>query len=266
MKVALNADLGEGFGPWRMGDDAALLPWIDSASLACGFHAGDPETMLQAARQAVAAGVSIGAHPGFADLLGFGRRPMAVAASEIPALIVYQIGALQGLCTLVGDRVSHVKPHGALYNQAVIDADLATALVGAVARLDPTLILVAPAGSALAVAAATAGLRLAAEGFCDRGYEEDGTLSPRGLPGAVISDPAEAAARAVAMVRDQTITTRSGRRIPTRIDTLCLHGDSPNAVAIAQAVAGALDRAGLVRVGLPGLDLAGPAQNGKTMS
>ena len=255
MKVALNADLGEGFGPWRMGDDAALLPWIDSASLACGFHAGDPETMLRAVRQAAAAGVSLGAHPGFADLLGFGRRQIAVSPGEIPALIAYQVGALQAICALEGQRVSHVKPHGALYNMAAADPALAEALVGAVAGLDRGLILVAPAGSALAAAAEAAGVRLAAEGFCDRGYEADGALSPRGLPGAVIADPAEAAARAVAMVRDQAVVTREGKRIPTRIDTLCLHGDGADAPVLARAVAEALAGAGIARAALPALGL-----------
>jgi len=255
MKVALNADLGEGFGPWRMGDDAALLPWIDSASLACGFHAGDPETMARGVRQAAAAGVSLGAHPGFADLLGFGRRPLPVTPTEIPALIAYQVGALQAICTLAGQRVTHVKPHGALYTMAAADPALAAAVVEAVAGIERGLILVAPAGSALAAAAAKAGLRLAAEGFCDRGYEADGSLSPRGVAGAVIADPAEAAARAVAMVREQAVVSRGGKRIPTRIDTLCLHGDGANAAAVARAVAEALDQAGLTRVGLPGLDL-----------
>ncbi|MFD2235345.1 LamB/YcsF family protein [Phaeospirillum tilakii] len=255
MRVALNADLGEGFGPWRMGDDAALLPWIDSASLACGFHAGDPETMSRAVRQVAAAGVSLGAHPGFADLLGFGRRKVAISPGEIPALIAYQVGALQAICVLAGQRVTHVKPHGALYNMAAADPALAEALVGAVAGLDRGLILVAPAGSALAAAAEAAGVVLAAEGFCDRGYEADASLSPRDQPGAVIADPAEAAARAVAMVRDQAVVTRGGKRIPTRIDTLCLHGDGADAVALARAVAEALAGAGIARAALPELGL-----------
>jgi len=255
MKVTLNADLGEGFGPWTMGDDAALLPLIGSASLACGFHAGDPGTMLRVAKLAQAAGVSVGAHPGFDDLRGFGRRRIETDPAEIPAILAYQVGALSAVCALARHRVTHVKPHGALYTMACADPALAGAVAGAVAGLNRTLILVAPAGSALAVAAGRYGLRLAAEAFCDRGYEADGSLTPRGVAGAVIDDPSEAAARAVAMVRDQAVTTRQGRVLPTRIDTLCLHGDSPAAPAIARAVAAALDEAGISRVSLPELHL-----------
>lgn len=239
--VDLNSDLGEGFGHWRMGDDDAMLDIVTSINLACGFHAGDPSIMDRTIRLASARGIAIGAHPSFWDLVGFGRREMP---GEDPAAVerqcVYQIGGLAALARAAGARLSHVKAHGALYNQAARDPALATSLARAVAAVDPALPLVVLPGSRMEQAAREQGLAVVCEIFADRAYGEDGQLLPRRLEGAVIHDPAMAAERVVAMVRDQAITTVSGRRIEQRIDTICVHGDSPAAVKIAAAVRAAL--------------------------
>jgi 5-oxoprolinase (ATP-hydrolysing) subunit A len=243
--IDLNADCGESFGAWKMGQDETLLPLVSSANIACGFHAGDPQIMARTCAIAKAHGVGIGAHPSLPDLQGFGRRVMALAPAEIETLIAYQIGALQALAARAGGSVGHVKAHGALYNMAERDAETAGAIARAVAAIDQRLILVGGAGSPLASAAETAGLRFAAEGFPDRAYADDGTLLSRKLPGAVISDPDVAARRALRMAQAGEIETVGGTVLARPVQTLCIHGDEPRAAAVAQAIRAALTAAGI---------------------
>ncbi len=244
--VDLNSDLGEGFGPWSMGDDAAMLDIVSSANLACGFHAGDPVIMTDTARLAREKGVAIGAHPAFFDLWGFGRRRITGdSPADIEKMVAYQIGALQGVATLAGHRVSHVKPHGALYNMAAADPALANAIAQAIRAVDPSLLFVVLPGSEMERAGRAAGLRVACEVFADRGYLDDGSLAPRGQPGALIHDPDEAARRTVEMVTTGRVQALSGRSVPVTADTICIHGDTPAAVAMARAVRSALEAAGV---------------------
>jgi UPF0271 protein len=240
----LNADLGESFGAWRMGDDALLLPAIDSANIACGFHAGDPVVMRHTVRLALAHGVSLGAHPAFPDLQGFGRRAMQLSAAELEASILYQVGALQAMAAAEGGRVTHVKPHGALSNMACADAAMAATVARAVRLLDRELILLAPARSALAAAGEAAGLRVAHEVFADRSYQADGQLTPRTQPGAVLHAAADCVRHVLRMLDTQGIVTADGQRLPTPIDSICVHGDSPHAVASAQHIRQTLTAAG----------------------
>jgi UPF0271 protein len=233
-KLNLNADLGESYGAWRMGDDASLLPLVQSASLACGFHAGDPVTMRQTVAAALAAGVSIGAHPSYPDLQGFGRRSLRCSSDEVEAYVLYQIGALDALAREKGARVSHVKPHGALSNDACRDPALAATIVRAVKAYDARLILLAPALSPLAEAGAAAGLAVAAEIFADRTYKDDATLTPRDMPGAVLQDEQECLAHVKALLAAGGIVSRRGKILPTVIHSVCLHGDGPAAVATAR--------------------------------
>ncbi|BAU93647.1 LamB/YcsF family protein [Methylorubrum populi] len=243
-RIDLNADLGEGFGPWRLGDDARLLDIVTSANIACGFHAGDPDIMVETVAAARARGVAVGAHPGFHDLRGFGRTRIQESPRRIERDIAYQIGALQACAALAGARVTHVKAHGALANLSNEDEAVADALARAVAGVDPGLALVVMPGLAAERAGARAGLTLVREIYADRAYAEDGTLSPRGSPGAVIHEAQEAAARVVRMVEEGAVFTRGGRCIPVEIDTVCVHGDNPEAIAMAQAVRAELERAG----------------------
>lgn len=242
--INLNADLGESFGVWRMGDDAALLPLIGSANIACGFHAGDPVVMRDTVRLALDHGVSLGAHPAFPDLQGFGRRAMQLSPKELEAAILYQVGALQAMATAEGGRVTHVKPHGALSNIACANADVATTVARAVRTLDRELILLAPALSALEVAGLAAGLRVGCEVFADRTYQADGQLTPRSQPGAVLHSAQACVQHVLRMLNAQGIVTASGQRLPTRIDSICVHGDGPDAVACAQQLRRALEAAG----------------------
>ena len=244
-RVDINADLGESFGLWRMGDDAALMDIITSANVACGFHAGDPCVMAHAMRVAVAKGVGIGAHPGFADLQGFGRREMHLSDTELRSLVQYQIGAAQALARAAGGRVTHMKLHGALSNMAARDDAMARCCYEAALDVDPDLVLVVQAETALHRAARALGCAYAAEVFADRGYAEDGTLLPRSSTGAVLKDPDLIAARVVGMVRDGAIVTAGGTRIATDIDTVCVHGDTVGAVTIAQAVRAGLEASGV---------------------
>jgi 5-oxoprolinase (ATP-hydrolysing) subunit A len=245
-RIDVNADVGESFGAWTMGVDEELLRLVSSANVACGFHAGDPTVMDRTVARAVQAGIAIGAHPSYLDLRGFGRRAMTVDAAEVEVDVVYQVGALAAFAKSHGARLTHVKAHGALYNQAATDDALARALARATARVDPSLALVGLASSgAMRRAAGEAGLRYAAEAFADRAYEPDGSLCPRGEAGAVITDPEAAAAQAVGIARDGTVTSASGTAVLLRADTLCLHGDNPQALAIARAVRRALDVAGI---------------------
>jgi UPF0271 protein len=246
-RIDLNADLGESFGAYRMGADAEVLAFVTSANVACGFHAGDPSVIDRTVEGAVRAGVAVGAHPGHWDLRGFGRRVIAADPEEVVADIVYQVGALAAFAASHGTRLTHVKPHGALYNQAVGDERLAAAVARGVARVGRELILVGLASSGIMRRAAeAAGLRFAAEAFADRAYEKDGTLRSRGVSGAVMTDPQTVAAQAVRIARDGVVTAADGSEVRLQADTLCLHGDTPNAVALARAVRGALEAAGVV--------------------
>ena len=244
--VDLNCDMGEGFGPWKMGDDAGMLDIVTSANVACGFHAGDPVIMTETARLALEKGVRIGAHPGFNDLWGFGRRTIrGDSPRDLERMVAYQIGALQGCAALAGHRVGHVKAHGALYNLAAVEPEVAAAIAAAVRAVDPSLVFVVPPASALERAGLDAGLRVAREAFADRTYEDDGTLTPRSIPGSVIHDADAAAQRVVRMIRDGGVESRSGKRLPIVADTVCVHGDTPSAVAMARAVRNALEAAGI---------------------
>jgi len=239
--VDLNSDLGESFGAWSMGDDAAMLPLVTSANLACGFHAGDPIVMLAACRTAVGHGVSIGAHPSYRDRAGFGRRDMEVGLDELGAELLYQVGALAGIAATVGGRIDYLKPHGALYNRIAVDPTVADVVADAAAALGlPVLGL---PGSAIDAACARAGVRFVREAFADRAYLADGTLAPRGLPGAVLTDPAEVAERAVRIVTDGEATALDGSIVSLQVDSLCVHGDTEGAVQLARAVRDALGAA-----------------------
>lgn len=249
-KVDLNSDMGEGFGPWPMGDDAALLKIVTSANVACGFHAGDPDVMARVMRLAVENGVGIGAHPGFPDLQGFGRRKMEVPQGTLANMIRYQVGAAQAMAASVGGRLRHIKLHGALANMAAEDEAMARVAYEAALGVQPDLVVMVLAATAQARAATALDCAVAHEIFADRAYEDDATLVDRRKPGAVIHDPERAAERMVEMVKAGAIIAESGKRIPTRIDTICLHGDTPEAVAIARAVRAALEGAGVEVAGL----------------
>jgi len=243
LSVDLNSDLGESFGPWTMGDDTAMLALVTSANLACGFHAGDPAVMLAASRTAVANGVAIGAHPSYRDRAGFGRRDMEVPAEQLHADLLYQVAALAGIAAHAGAGVRYLKPHGALYNRIAVDLEVAE-VVADVARGIGLPVLGLP-GSAIAAACDAAGVRFVREAFADRGYLADGTLAPRGLDGAVITDPDEVAARAVRIVKDGVVVALDGTLVAAEVDSLCVHGDTPGAVQLARAVRAALDNAGV---------------------
>jgi len=245
VQIDLNADLGEGFGRWSLGDDEALLNVITSANIACGFHAGDPVTMLRVCEQAAARGVTIGAQVGYRDLAGFGRRKIDMAPDDLTADVLYQLGALNGCARAAGSHVSYVKPHGALYNTAVVDPVQAAAIVEAIVRYDRTLPVLTLPGSALAIAASESGVTAVSEAFADRAYRADGTLVPREQPGAVLHDSLAIAARAVTMVTNGTVITQNGTEITMAAHSLCLHGDTPGAVEIAHAVRAALAEAGV---------------------
>lgn len=245
MNIDLNCDLGESFGNYRCGEDDLILPLITSANVACGFHASDPGVMAATVKKAADNGVRVGAHPGFPDLQGFGRRNMNMRPEDVTAMVQYQIGALSAFCHAESILMQHVKPHGALYNMAVKDAALANAICLAIARTDDTLILMAPAGSQLEMAAANYHLRFAREIFADRAYMEDGTLVPRTQPGAVIHEEAIAIERTVRMVTEQKVTAITGKEIAIVADTICIHGDNPSAVNFAQKIRQALINAGI---------------------
>lgn len=253
--INLNADMGEGFGAYDIGNDEPLLAIVNSANVACGFHAGDPSVMHSLVTRARARGVSIGAHPGFNDLWGFGRRRIDMKPADLEYSIAYQIGALQGIAAYAGTKVTHVKPHGALYNMASENEDYAAAIGRGIKTVDPSLIYVLLSGSVMEKAAEKLGLRYAREGFVDRLYESDGNLTSRKIEGAVIRDPKFAAERVVRMVLEGEITSRQGTKIKRRVDTLCVHGDEPTAVAVAQATREALIAAGVRVVPLPEMQL-----------
>jgi UPF0271 protein len=243
--IDLNADLGEGFGVWRLGDDEALLGVVTSANVACGFHAGDPSTMRRVCAAAVAAGVAIGAQVSYRDLAGFGRRFIEVAPAELTDDVLYQLAALDGIARAEGGRVTYVKPHGALYNAAVHHEGQARAVVAAVAAYDNGLPVLGLPGSSLLRRAEAAGLRPVTEGFADRGYTPEGTLVPRREPGALVTDPAAVAERAVRMAVDGVVTAVDGTTVDLDVASVCVHGDTPGAVDLARAVRSALEEAGL---------------------
>lgn len=250
MLINLNADLGESFGAWRMGEDEALLGVVSSANIACGFHAGDPLVMRRTVRTALAAGVGLGAHPSYPDLQGFGRRPMAMAPAELEAAVIYQVAALAGMAAAEGGRLSHVKPHGALNNQACEDAALADTVARAVRAVDRELILLTPALSELQAAGERAGLRVALEVFADRAYTDAGSLVPRSQPGAVLHGDDEVVAHVQRMLAAGGIVAASGKRLPTAMHSICVHGDTPGAVANARRLRTALQAAGWRLAGL----------------
>lgn len=256
LKVNLNADMAEGFGPYDIGNDEALLKIVRSANIACGFHGGDFVTMQRVCTWAAQQGVSLGAHPGFNDLWGFGRRRIDMDPQALEYMVAYQIGALQALAAYAGQRVTHVKPHGALNNMAAEAPELAMAIARAIKTVDRDLIFVALAGSAMETAGRALDLRVAREGFADRRYEDDGNLTSRKIPGAVIKDPDAAAEQVVRMVRDGEVTSRQGNPIRLQVETLCVHGDEPTAVLVAEAVRDALQAAGIAIVPLPEMELA----------
>jgi UPF0271 protein len=245
MRIDLNSDLGESFGPWAMGQDAALMDSISSANVACGFHAGDPGAMRATIALAREKGVAIGAHPGFQDLVGFGRREMKATPAEVEDLVLYQVSALAGMASAQGVRLQHVKAHGALYNMACRDRALADAIANAVAAFDRSLILFGLPNSELLRAGAAAGLSVAAEVFADRAYDPDGSLTSRTKPGSVIHDTPKVVARAIAMVRDKRVVAVDGSTISLEADTICLHGDTPGAADHAKAVRRGLEAAGI---------------------
>lgn len=245
LSVDLNSDMGEGFGPWDMGDDANLLQVVTSANVACGFHAGDADTMAATMRTAVECGVGIGAHPGFPDLQGFGRRQMQVPLATLANMIRYQVGAAQAMARAAGGEVRHMKLHGALSNMASVDADMARACYEAALDVAPDIIIVGLAATRMEEVCRELGCNWAGEIFADRAYNPDGTLVDRRLPGAMISDGDEAARRVADMVRESAIITGDGQKLPTRIDTVCVHGDSAGAVAFATRVRDGVESAGI---------------------
>jgi len=245
LAIDLNSDLGEGFGVWALGDDEALLDVVTSANVACGFHAGDPDILRRVCAIAAERGVAIGAHVGYRDLAGFGRRDMDVEPQRLTNDVIYQIGALDGFARVAGTRVRYVKPHGALYNTAVHDQQQAAAVVEAIHLYDESLPVMGLPGSALLTAAGSAGLRTIGEAFADRGYAPDGTLVPRSQPGAVLHDPQQVAERMARLVTTGTVPAADGTEVAISAESICVHGDSPGSVQMAIAVRQALAAAGV---------------------
>jgi len=243
MPIDLNCDVGESFGRYVLGGDVEVLPWITSANIACGFHAGDPGVMRKTVAMAVTHGVSIGAHPGFPDLVGFGRRAMALSSEELRDALIYQIGALMGFARVYGVRVQHVKPHGALYNLCANDERMGQVIVNALRELDPQLILFGLAGSRILSIARDAGLKAASEVFADRAYHADGSLVPRNVAGAVLTDPDVVAERVVSMVKNKQVTTINGDVIALEFETICVHGDTPDAAHLVKHITSTLRNA-----------------------
>lgn len=248
-RIDLNADLGEGFGPWHMGDDEAMLGLVSSANVACGGHAGDPETMFRTLSIAARNGVTVGAHPGYVDREGFGRRIIPMELDEIGRMVAAQIGALRGVAALVPVRVSYVKAHGALANLAAGDADVASAIVGAVQQIDPDLAVLAISGTEIERVARSAGVPVFSEVFADRGYQPNGQLVPRGRPGAMIDDEDHATERILGLVETGLMPVVGAAPIPLAVDSICVHGDNPSAVSMARAVRDGLVAAGITPTG-----------------
>jgi len=244
-RIDLNCDMGESFGAYSMGDDIAILDFVNSANIACGFHAGDPQTIHKTVKAALGKGVAIGAHPGLPDLQGFGRRTMAISMSEAYDMVIYQIGAVAGFAQALGGRLAHVKAHGALYNMAAKDQRLANVIAKAVRDFDSRLIMFGLAGSAMIEAAEDVGLRAANEVFADRTYQDDGSLTPRSQSNAMIEDEEQSVAQVKRMVTEGVVRSVDGSDVRLRADTLCIHGDQPNALAFARRIRTELERAGV---------------------
>lgn len=244
--IDLNSDLGESYGAWRMGDDTAMLDIVSSANIACGFHAGDPAGLYRTVKEAVSRGVSIGAHVSYPDRVGFGRRDMDVATDELMADVIYQIGALRGLASAAGGCVTYVKPHGALYNRIASDPKQGQAVIDGMKAVDPSLVLMGLANAPILDLARSAGLRVVAEAFADRAYTPDGELVSRREPGAVLHDGGEIAARMVQLARDGSITAIDGSTVVLKADSICVHGDSPGAIAIAREIRRRFEAEGIV--------------------
>ncbi len=244
-KIDLNCDLGESFGAYTIGMDAQVIPYVNSANVACGFHAGDPPVMERTVALCKKYGAAVGAHPGFPDLQGFGRRRLKMSPAEVKACVQYQIGALGAFCDAQGVPLHHVKPHGALYNMAAKDRALADAIAAAVKESAPEAVLLGLSGSEMLKAAEAIGLRTASEVFADRGYRPDGSLVPRGEPGAMIEDEDEAIARVIRMVKEGRVTARDGSDIAIRPDSVCVHGDGPKALVFVQKISAALAAEGI---------------------
>lgn len=236
MKIDLNCDMGEGFGAYTIGSDEQVMPFITSANIACGFHAGDPETMQKTVKMAKANGVAVGAHPSYPDLVGFGRRPMDASAAEVKADVIYQIGAMAAFCKSEGIKLQHVKPHGALYNKAAVNSSIAVAIAEAIKSVDPDLYMVCLSNSEMVTAAKTVGIKYVEEVFADRAYTAEGKLVPRTQPGAVIHDPAEAAERVLKMVRDSSVVAIDGTIVPLNAQTICVHGDNAEAIEMIRII------------------------------
>jgi 5-oxoprolinase (ATP-hydrolysing) subunit A len=245
LSIDLNCDMGESFGAWTMGSDAALMDFVSSVNIACGFHAGDASTIRKTIETAISKGVKIGAHPSFPDLQGFGRREMKMSATEIFDLTLYQISALKGVCEAFGGKLNHVKPHGALYNQAAKDSQISAAIAEAVKKIDRNLILYGLSGSFLISEAEKIGLKTAAEVFADRTYQADGSLTPRTAPNALIDDSKQAIEQVLEMIFSQTVTALSGEKIPLRAETICIHGDGPKALEFAKLINAELIKSGV---------------------
>jgi len=245
MQIDLNGDVGESFGAYEIGHDAALIPILTSANIACGFHAGDPGVMRATVALAREHGTAVGAHPGFPDLVGFGRREMKATPREVEDLVAYQIGALAAIAAAQGVRLAHVKPHGALYNMAARDMDLADAIARAIAAVDPSLALFGLPGSQTLEAAQRHKVRAVSEAFADRAYRRDGSLVPRNQPGAVIDDEQIVVTRAVAIARERVVIAADGTRVPLDVQTICVHGDTPGAAVLASRIRKALNDAGI---------------------
>ncbi|WP_373213985.1 LamB/YcsF family protein [Ruminococcus sp. 5_1_39BFAA] len=244
-RVDLNSDLGESFGRYTLGMDDKIIPLITSANVACGYHASDPVVMEKTVAMAKAAGIRVGAHPGFPDLMGFGRRNMAVSPAEAKAYVLYQLGALSGFCRAKGVKLQHVKPHGALYNMAAKDYELSKGICEAIYEFDKNLIVLALSGGELAHAAKDMGLRTALEVFADRAYEEDGTLVNRRKEGSMITDENEAIARVVRMIKEKKVTAITGKDIPIQADSVCVHGDGVKALAFVEKIRKTLTEEGV---------------------
>ena len=244
-KIDLNSDLGESFGAYKIGSDADVIPLISSANVACGFHAGDPLVMAKTVALCKSTGTALGAHPGYPDLVGFGRRNLAASPAEVKAMVTYQIGALDAFCKAAGVKLQHVKPHGAMYNMAAKDETLAKAICQAIYEYDPQLILMGLANSQMLTQAKAMGLPAAAEVFADRAYEEDGTLVARSKPGSMIEDEEEAVARVIRMIKEGKVTAITGKDIEITADSVCVHGDGPKALAFVEKLRNAFAAEGI---------------------
>ncbi len=245
VSIDLNCDMGESFGAWEMGNDAALMDYVSSVNIACGFHAGDASVIRKTVETAMEKGVAVGAHPSFPDLQGFGRRAMSLSAQEVFDIVLYQVAAVKGICEALGSKLHHVKPHGALYNQAAKDADLANAIAKAVKAIDENLILYGLSGSSLISEAEKIGLQTASEVFADRTYQSDGTLTPRNLPNALILDTEKAVSQVLQMISEQSVMTTNGEKISLKAETICIHGDGAHALEFAKTINAKLKKKGI---------------------